>query len=105
MSLLLYFKKVNSLPTAEKIGVGEKATEEANKRVTEALHQEKGKRKRKATAHSKETRAKIGKFAAVNGAAPASSILKSHLRDLPESTVRKYKNTYKRGSIFAPKER
>ena len=65
MSLLSYFKKVNSLPTAEETGVGEKATEEANKRVTEALRHKKGKRKRKATAHSEETRAKIGKFAAV----------------------------------------
>ena len=71
MSLLSYLKRVNSLPTAEETGVGEKATEEANKRVTEALRHEKGKRKRKATAHSEETRAKIGKFAAVNGAASA----------------------------------
>ena len=43
-----------------------------------------------------ETRAKIAKFAAVNRAAPARRYLKSHLRDLPESTVRKYKNMYKR---------
>ena len=75
MSLLSCFKKVNSLPTAEETGVGEKAMEEANKRVTEALRHEKGKCKRKATAHSEETRAKIGKFAAVNGAASAKMVM------------------------------
>ena len=67
---------MKSLPTAEETGVGEKATEEANKRVTEALRHEKGKRKRKAMAHSEETRAKIGKFAAVNGAASARRYFK-----------------------------
>ena len=37
-----FFKKVNSLPIAEETGVGEKATEVANKLVTEALRHEKG---------------------------------------------------------------
>ena len=91
MSLLSYFKKVNTLPTAEETSVGKKAMEEANKRVTEVLRHKKGKRKRKATAHSKETRAKIDKFAAVNGAASARRYFKKSL-----NTVRKYKNAYER---------
>ena len=62
--------------------------------MTEVLCHEKGKRKRKATVHSEETRAKIGKFAAVNGVASARWYFKKSLGDLPESTERKYKNAY-----------
>ena len=76
--VITYCRTLNSLPTAEETGVGEKSTEETNKRVTEALRHEKGKRKRKGTAHLEETKAKIGKFAAVNGKSSDRPFLKSH---------------------------
>ena len=54
----------------KKTGICEKPTEEANKRVAEVLEQQQRPeftRKRKATVYSSETRAKIGKYASVNG--------------------------------------
>ena len=58
------------LPGAEETGVGEKPTEEANKRVAEVFEQQQqheSARKRKATAYSSEICAKIAKYASVNG--------------------------------------
>ena len=51
--------------------MGEKATKDANKQVVEVILSEKGKRKCKQTSHLEETRAKIGKYTAINGAAAA----------------------------------
>ena len=65
MSLLQYFKKAKVLPTAVDTGIGDTATAEANKCVAEVLEQqqERSSRKRKpATAHSEEARAKIGQM-------------------------------------------
>ena len=67
MSLLRYFAKANVVPTAEETGIGEKPIAEANKRVAEVLerHSERlgqSTRKRRATVHSEEARAKIGKY-------------------------------------------
>ena len=71
MSLLSYFK-ANSLATAEDTGVGGKATEEVNIRVAEILLCEEGKHRCKPTMHSEETRAKLGKYIAINGLTLAS---------------------------------
>ena len=51
-------------------------------------------KKRKPEKHSEETRAKFGKYAAENGAAAARRHFKTELGDLPEISVRKYKNLY-----------
>ena len=51
-------------------------------------------KKRKPEKHSEETKTKIGKYAALYGAAAARRHFRSQLGDLPESTVRKYKNLY-----------
>ena len=51
-------------------------------------------RKYKATQHFDETRAKLGKYAAVHGVAAAQRHFKKELGDLPESTLRKYKTLY-----------
>ena len=93
MSLLQYFARVKVLPTTEETEVGVKATAEANKRVAEVLErqQEQSSHKHKATVHSEEVRAKIGKYAAINGTASARRNLKKELGDLPESSVRKYR--------------
>ena len=75
MSLLRYFAKANVVPTAEETGIGEKPTAEANKRVAEVLERQRlgqSTRKRRATVHSEEARAKIGKYASINGTASAS---------------------------------
>ena len=69
-------------------------TEEANKRVSAALDSSIAGKKRKPERHSEETRAKIGKYAAQNGVAAARRHFKDKMGDLPESTVRKYKNLY-----------
>ena len=94
MSLLKYFKKKDALPTHELTGIGRRETEEANKRVSAVLETSIAGKKRKPEKHSEETRAKIGKYAAENGAAAARRHFKTDLGDLPESTVRKYKNLY-----------
>ena len=62
MSLLQYFSKLKAFPTAEETGIGEKHTTEVLKR--QLLGQ--SIRKRKATAHSEEAWAKIGKYASIN---------------------------------------
>ena len=69
----------------------ERVTEEANRHVKIALNSTGTSQKRKATKHSEETRAK---YAAENGAAAAMRHFKHEMADLPESTVRKYKNLY-----------
>ena len=103
MSLLQYFARVKVLPTTEETEVGVKATAEANKRVAEVLEhqQEQSSHKHKATVHSEEVRAKIGKYAAINGTASARrNLKKKELGDLPESSVRKYRTC----SIIRPLE-
>ena len=75
MSLLRYFAKANVVPTAEETGIGEKPTAEANKRVAEVLERQRlgqSTRKHRATVHSEEVRAKIGKYASINGTASTS---------------------------------
>ena len=94
MSLLKYFKKKDALPTHEQAGIGQRETEEANKRVSAVLETSITGKKRKPEKHSEETRAIIEKYAALNGAAAARRHFRSELGDLPESTVRKYKNLY-----------
>ena len=74
MSLLWYFAKTKVVPTTEETGIREKPTAEANKRVAEVLERQRlgqSTRKRRATAHSEEARAKIGKYASINGTASA----------------------------------
>ena len=75
MSLLRYFVKANVVPTPEETGIGEKPTAEANKCAAE-VHEQQGlgqsTRKRRATVHSEEARAKIGKYASINGTASTS---------------------------------
>ena len=51
-------------------------------------------KKHKPEKHSEETRAKIGKYVALNGAVAARRHFRSELGDLSESTVRKYKNLH-----------
>ena len=90
MSLLWYFAKVNVVPTVEETGSGEKLTAEANKCVTEVLEWQglgQSTRKRRAAVHSEEARAKIGKYASINGTASAMRHFKKELGDLPESIV------------------
>ena len=94
MSLLKYFKKKDTLPTHEQTGIGQRETEEANKRVSAVLETSIAGKKCKPEKHSEETRAKIEKYAALNGAAAARRHFRSELGDLLESTVRKYKNLY-----------
>ena len=75
MSLLRYFAKVNVVPTMEETGTGEKPTAEANKCVAEVLERQRlgqSTSKRRATVHSEEARAKIGKYASINGTASTS---------------------------------
>ena len=75
MSLLRYFAKANVVPTAEETGIGEKSTAEANKCVAEVFERQQlgqSTRKRRATVHSEEVRAKIGKYASINGTALTS---------------------------------
>ena len=55
--------------TAEETESGKKPTAEANKRVAEVLERQRlgqSARKRKATVHSEEARANIGKYASIN---------------------------------------
>ena len=69
MSLLQYFAKAKVVPTAEETEIRKKPTTEANKRVAEVLERQwlgQSTRKRKATVHSEEARAKIGKYASIN---------------------------------------
>ena len=94
MSLLRYFAKVKVVLTPEETGIGEKPTAEANKSVAEVLEWGQSTRKRRATAHSEKAQAKIGKYASMNGTASARRHLEKELGDLPESTVRKYKQLY-----------
>ena len=81
MALLKYFSR--SLPTAEDTGIGEVATREANRAVTEEIRrseaaQTKPPRKRKAyIVFSSEQRAAMGKYAAENGNAAAVKKFKS----------------------------
>ena len=70
---LNYFREEHSLTTSESTGLSERTVEEANKFVSKTLER-KGEAagcKRKATQHSDETRAKLGKYAAVHGVAAA----------------------------------
>ena len=98
MSLLKYLKKSTAiLPTPEQAGIGRRETEEADKRVEMILGSSTHNvttRKRKATSYSAETRVKIGKYAAINGTAAARKHFREDMGDLPESTVRKFKNLY-----------
>ena len=73
MSILNYFRKEHSLPTSESTGLSERTVEEVSKSVSKTLERkgEAAGRKRKATQHSDETRAKLGKYAAVHGVAAA----------------------------------
>ena len=82
MSLLKYFKKKDTLPTPEQTGIGQRETEEANERVTAVLETSIAGKKRKPEKQSEETRAKIGKYAAQNGAAAARRHFRSELGDL-----------------------
>ena len=86
-----------SLPTAEQTGIGEEATQEANKAVQSLLSQQDGaKRKRKPYRRFSETdRATIGKYAAEHGNAEAMKRFKTEFPELPESTVRSFKIKYK----------
>jgi len=86
-----------SLPTAEQTGIGEEATQEANKAVQSLLSQQDGaKRKRKPYRRFSETdRAAIGKYAAEHGNAEAMKRFKTEFPELPESTVRSFKIKYK----------
>ena len=95
-SILNYFRKEHSLPTSESTGLSKRTVDEANKSVSKTLERkgEAAGRKRKATEHSDETRAKLGKYAAVHGLAAAQRHFKKELGDLPESTLRKYKTLY-----------
>ena len=97
MSLLQYYVKAKVVPTAEETGIGQKPTAEANKCVAELLERQQlgqSTGKRRATAHSEEAWAKIGKYASINGTASARRRFKNVLGDLSESTVRKYKQLY-----------
>ena len=76
-----------ALPTAKDTAIGEESTAAANKHVAEVLCRDMGCRKRKATIYYAELRAKIGKYAAVNGTALAQKHFKKELGDLLESTV------------------
>ena len=79
ISLLRYFVK-KALPTTEETGIGEKPTAEANKYVAEVLEQQQSIRNcSQATAHSEEARAKIGKYASINGTASARRHFKKEL--------------------------
>jgi len=86
-----------SLPTAEQTGIGEEATQEANKAVQSLLSQQDGvRRKRKPYRRFSETdRATIGKYAAEHGNAEAMKRFKTEFPELPESTVRSFKIKYK----------
>ena len=86
-----------SLPTAEQTGIGEEATQEANKAVQSLLSQQDGaKRKRKPYRRFSETdRAAIGKYAAEHGNAEAMKRFKAEFPELPESTVRSFKIKYR----------
>ena len=104
MSILKYFSKTRALPSVEESQIGEKATAEANKRVAEVMiEQHQSGRKRKPTFHSEEVRAKIGKYAAIHGTASARRHFKPELEDLPESTVRKYKQLYEKEVSYRTK--
>ena len=89
MSLLSYFKKANSLPTAKETGVGERLPKRQINGQLRSFFLS------KPTLPSEETRAKIGKYAAIHGGATARQHFRASLGDLPKSTVRKYKNVYK----------
>ena len=81
----------------EQSGIGRRETEDANKHIEMILGSSTHNvttRKRKATSYSAETRAKIGKYAAINGTAAARKHFREDMGDLPESSVRKFKNLY-----------
>ena len=65
---------MKDLPTPEQPGIRQKETESANRQVKMLLRDSSHagmNGKRKAAKHSEETRAKVGKYAVVNGVAAA----------------------------------
>ena len=96
MTIQTYFRKEPSMPTSVSTGLSKRVVEQANKSISKALERkgEGAGRKRKATQHSDETRAKLGKYTSVHGVAAAQRHVKKEFGDLPESTLRSKKGQY-----------